>query len=999
MNTRDKLTPNIKPKTPSVFSFEDSKAKTANFLNVSKGEVNVYDSQITKTAEQTLKTNSNVFKRKTQNSDAKQNSTLATKNLHQKLRQQDLSVNPIMKTIKPVRIPNLVQKMFKVSQEKKKVQEGTPIDLYADGQKLLSSVSKIGEKTDKNQHFLSNSLAGDAFKRQKTLNTLDAKRSNQTGTPRKPSPSILIKSGNSKPVLPSASRTLPGAAPKSPQSILKKTVSRFDNQGVPIVYENLIKKQAEALISPVDKQNPKLAVNGFQSEANYQFASSKLCESQLGSQRANISASRWFSRGETGLGMQLPIKGDQNSKIEQIRSKHQKSSSVQINEGNDIFLSISNRMVNQTLTNQLSIENDIKIEIPVFDQENFLTAASNSAAPPNSSKIGFEKEANVVFSKERSKNGKVTFPEPISQIFDHQQPKAFKNSKSTLILEPLQIAKQLPIDITKHSGQHVNNSAYVSHRGSLSGTPRQSIQGDRKTLLKDVIVPIELRACFRYKPLPKTHSLRNLSPSQPKPSARFSKLKSVSNNASPKANKNRSLKSLKNVTTGKLGLKLKNFPLSSNPFKQSQFEKFVSKNKNLCKKVFGQTHFTDQFVDVIQADEKNRLQKPPLSELQKTRQRSSSPKTKNVPMSPTKKRFLTTFTTSENFYFSLKPRLRNKIKSSFSATGSFPATTHEFYKFIKIIGEGSMGKVYLADLVLNGQLVAIKQIPRTKLLERELRERFLQEIAILRELKHQNVIKVLETYETKVDIFLVTEYASNGDLLAIMKRKGRFPELDWWKILKQLAFCLIYLKSKKVLHRDIKLENVLLDQNGSVKLCDFGVAHVYRNEESIKEVIGTPAYCAPEVIAGSDYQGFASDVWSLGVMSYIALTGKIPFKAESVEEIKQKILAAQVSFPANSTLSEEIKNLVLRMLTTNPADRISVSEIYAVAERQSIVWTGAGPLPAAFDTLPPLQKKKTIDERKVETLERLGIPANFIRTVIRSKILNHVYALYCTSQD
>lgn len=132
-----------------------------------------------------------------------------------------------------------------------------------------------------------------------------------------------------------------------------------------------------------------------------------------------------------------------------------------------------------------------------------------------------------------------------------------------------------------------------------------------------------------------------------------------------------------------------------------------------------------------------------------------------------------------------------------------------------------------------------------------------------------------------------------------------------------------------MLHRDIKLDNVLLDNEWGVKICDFGVSKIITKHQFIKEQCGTPAYIAPEIIADNGYEGFFADIWSLGIVLYAMLQGTVPFKAPNMKELLAVITTKGFSFPVK--ISPEAKDLVERMLVVNPPDRISLPEILSHA--------------------------------------------------------------------
>lgn len=324
--------------------------------------------------------------------------------------------------------------------------------------------------------------------------------------------------------------------------------------------------------------------------------------------------------------------------------------------------------------------------------------------------------------------------------------------------------------------------------------------------------------------------------------------------------------------------------------------------------------------------------------------------------------------------------LVQKIKTHISELKTIPPTTLEFYEFIKVIGEGNSGKVFLAKSVLANKLVAIKQIAKVKLIDRESKTRFIQEIEILKELRHPNIVRLFEVFETKAHVFIVTEYIDRGDLLSVLQKQGIFNESHWRKLMSQMLDCLSYLEHMHVLHRDIKLENLLLDCSDNIKLCDFGVAFRYRRHQSVRGLAGTPAYLAPEMLEGQSYAGHASDVWSLGITSFIAVTGKIPFKANGLAEMKQVILGTDPQFPVNGKVSEEFKSLISGMLRKSVATRLTVRQIAELL--QVDIQVGE------------IKERVVLDASKLDKLKAFGFPKYLVRAELKNGLLSHVNALY-----
>lgn len=255
-----------------------------------------------------------------------------------------------------------------------------------------------------------------------------------------------------------------------------------------------------------------------------------------------------------------------------------------------------------------------------------------------------------------------------------------------------------------------------------------------------------------------------------------------------------------------------------------------------------------------------------------------------------------------------------------------PPTTLQYYRLGELIGKGAFGKVITAVHKLTGHSVAIKTIDKSLMAEEPRRKKVFQEVLILSRIRDKRIIRLLEVFESKNHLLLVTEYANGGDLLHYTKAKGRLPEEEAKLFLREVAEGLQTIHRAGVLHRDIKLENILLSQS-HVKICDFGVSRVMQKHTLIREQCGTPAYIAPEVLGELGYEGFASDVWSLGVCLYAMVSGFLPFQGKSVSELHAAIRSGEVEIP--QLFSSDLQDLISQLLRVSPKQRISLKSLLA----------------------------------------------------------------------
>ena len=257
----------------------------------------------------------------------------------------------------------------------------------------------------------------------------------------------------------------------------------------------------------------------------------------------------------------------------------------------------------------------------------------------------------------------------------------------------------------------------------------------------------------------------------------------------------------------------------------------------------------------------------------------------------------------------------------------------ETYKYIGLLGEGSYGKVYLVISNSTKKYYAMKTIEISQLNEEQKKEA-LQEAKILKKLDHPNIIKLKEVFiakKPKETLNIITEYADGEDLSKKIKKqiqeKKYFPEdqiLDWFT---QICLAVYYIQKNKILHRDIKPQNVFLTKSSMVKLGDFGISkNLNTTWEKAVTFIGTPYYISPEIVQNQPYS-FKSDIWSLGVLLYELIALKYPFDASSLPKLMIKIMKGQYMKIKDKNFSTELKNLVYMILNVNPDKRPGIKDI------------------------------------------------------------------------
>jgi len=205
-------------------------------------------------------------------------------------------------------------------------------------------------------------------------------------------------------------------------------------------------------------------------------------------------------------------------------------------------------------------------------------------------------------------------------------------------------------------------------------------------------------------------------------------------------------------------------------------------------------------------------------------------------------------------------------------------------------------------------MVAIKSINKTYFSEDSQTKKVMQEVIILKQTRQRNIVRLYEYFETQKHILFVIELCAGGDLLNYVRKRRQLKEDVAKSVFKQLIDGLAYCHSKAILHRDIKLDNILLAWNGEIKICDFGVSKTVKRGEKMTEQCGTPAYIAPEILLDRGYEGFSIDIWSAGVVLYAMLYGTVPFKANNMSELQKIIIKAK--FTLQDGISKDAQNLL-----------------------------------------------------------------------------------------
>ncbi|XP_017784026.1 PREDICTED: testis-specific serine/threonine-protein kinase 3-like isoform X2 [Nicrophorus vespilloides] len=243
--------------------------------------------------------------------------------------------------------------------------------------------------------------------------------------------------------------------------------------------------------------------------------------------------------------------------------------------------------------------------------------------------------------------------------------------------------------------------------------------------------------------------------------------------------------------------------------------------------------------------------------------------------------------------------------------------THGYF-LGKTIGAGSYATVRMAHSELHGGNVAIKIVSKYTAPEDYLKKFLPREIEVVKGLKHPNLIRFLQAIETTHRVYIVMEYAENGSLLDIIRKESFIQEQRARKWFRQLVDAIEYCHERGVVHRDIKCENLLMDINYNIKVSDFGFARTYVKHQNGHPVLsetfcGSYAYASPEILRGIPYQPHQSDIWSMGVVLYAMVFGRLPFDDTNYSLLLKQV-SNKVTFPRDPKASSACKALINKIL-------------------------------------------------------------------------------------
>ncbi|XP_043070921.1 serine/threonine-protein kinase par-1 isoform X4 [Drosophila grimshawi] len=271
----------------------------------------------------------------------------------------------------------------------------------------------------------------------------------------------------------------------------------------------------------------------------------------------------------------------------------------------------------------------------------------------------------------------------------------------------------------------------------------------------------------------------------------------------------------------------------------------------------------------------------------------------------------------------------DNIMSSIANTGNVKMNNHrkklrQRFDIIKKLGQGTYGKVQLGINKETGQEVAIKTIKKCKIEAEADLVRIRREVQIMSSVQHPNIIHIYEVFENREKMVLVMEFAAGGELYDYLSERKVLCEEEARRIFRQVATAVYYCHKHKICHRDLKLENILLDEQGNAKIADFGLSNVFDDQRLLGTFCGSPLYASPEIVEGTPYQGPEVDCWSLGVLLYTLVYGSMPFDGSNFKRLVKQISQGDYYEPRKPSRAS---TLIRDMLTVCPRKRATIEQI------------------------------------------------------------------------
>mmetsp|Transcript_10092 Transcript_10092/g.29732 ORF Transcript_10092/g.29732 Transcript_10092/m.29732 type:complete len:454 (+) Transcript_10092:114-1475(+) len=244
------------------------------------------------------------------------------------------------------------------------------------------------------------------------------------------------------------------------------------------------------------------------------------------------------------------------------------------------------------------------------------------------------------------------------------------------------------------------------------------------------------------------------------------------------------------------------------------------------------------------------------------------------------------------------------------------------------LGTGSFGRVRLVQYKKDNSYYALKILKKSEVIYLKQVDHIKMEKAILEVIEHPFIVNLFGSFQDPMNLYLMMEYVIGGEFFSHLRKAGRFPNETARFYAAEIVLAFEHLHTQSIIYRDLKPENLLLDEQSNLKISDFGLSALYGTDQDstlLKTTCGTPNYVAPEVLADNGYSGFAADIWSCGVILYVLLAGFLPFDEPAMSVLFRKIMKGDFSYP--SWFSKNAKELLGMILKTDPVQRATIAQI------------------------------------------------------------------------
>uniref|UniRef100_A0A673ZRB4 non-specific serine/threonine protein kinase n=1 Tax=Salmo trutta TaxID=8032 RepID=A0A673ZRB4_SALTR len=320
-----------------------------------------------------------------------------------------------------------------------------------------------------------------------------------------------------------------------------------------------------------------------------------------------------------------------------------------------------------------------------------------------------------------------------------------------------------------------------------------------------------------------------------------------------------------------------------------------------------------------------------------------------------------------------------------------------YYEIERTIGKGNFAVVKLATHIITKAKVAIKIVDKTQLDDENLKKIF-REVQIMKMLRHPHIIRLYQVMENEKMIYLVTEYASGGEIFDHLVAHGRMAEKDARRKFKQIVAAVHFCHCRNIVHRDLKAENLLLDHNLNIKIADFGFSNLFSRGQLLKTWCGSPPYAAPELFEGKEYDGPKVDIWSLGVVLYVLVCGALPFDGSTLQNLRARVLSGKFRIPF--FMSTDCEYLIRHMLVLEPSRRLSMEQICKNK------WMKQGDPDPEFERLiveceqvKSERETELINEQVLMAMSEMGLDRERTLQSLHTDAYDHYSAIYSLLSD